>query len=64
MVAKEGHAGSGGIFWITFVVLGLGILVGFFIWMVKSRHQLPHSPERPNGTVWSEPLAAPGRAAV
>jgi hypothetical protein len=57
-MAKETNPGARGIFWITFVILGLGVLIGFFVWMVKSRNPLPHSPERPNGTVWSEPLPA------
>jgi len=55
-MAKQGHAGAGGVFWITFVVLGLAILIGIFYWMVKERSPMPHSPERPSGALWSEPV--------
>lgn len=54
-MAKQ-HAGTGGVFWITFVVLGLAILIGVFVLMIEANHGLPHSPERPNGELWSEPM--------
>ena len=51
----ERKAGIGAVFWITFILFGLLVLIGVFIWMFR-RHPLPTNPERPNSAIWTEPL--------
>ncbi|HET8667956.1 MAG TPA: hypothetical protein VFM10_08250 [Terriglobales bacterium] len=55
-MASKQSAGAGGIFWITFILLGLLILIGISYWMIKKPNPVPHSPEKTNGAIWSKPV--------
>jgi hypothetical protein len=48
---KRERAGIGAVFWITFIIFGLAVLIGIFYWVVMKPNPLPHSPERTGGTV-------------
>jgi hypothetical protein len=37
--------GVGGVFWITFIIFGLLVLIGIFYWMVMKPNPVRHSPE-------------------
>lgn len=54
-MTKYGKEGIGAVFWVTFIVFGLLVLIGLFIWMVRKPNPVPTSPERPSGAVWTEP---------
>ncbi len=48
--------GIGAVFWVTFILFGLLVLIGLFAWMIRKQKPIPNSPERPNGAVWTEPV--------
>jgi hypothetical protein len=50
-------AGMTGVFWVTFVVFGLLVLIGIFYWMVHQPNPVPHSPEQSSSVIWTEPIA-------
>jgi hypothetical protein len=43
--------GIGAVFWATFIIFGLLVLIGIFYWMVAKPNPVRHSPEKPNGAV-------------
>ncbi len=51
--------GIGAVFWVTFIIFGLLVLIGIFYWMVVKPNPVPHSPARPNGALFSNPLITP-----
>jgi hypothetical protein len=54
----ERKQGIGAVFWVTFILFGLLILIGLFIWMVRKQGPMPTNPERRNGAVGTAPLNA------
>jgi hypothetical protein len=55
-MATQRKEGIGAVFWVTFVVFGLLVLIGIFIWMLRKQSPLPNTPEHRNGAVLTAPL--------
>ncbi len=48
--------GIGAVFWVTFIIFGLLVLIGIFYWMLAKPNPVRHSPERPSGAIFVLPL--------
>lgn len=56
-VNRKERQGIGAIFWATFILFGLRVLMGLFYWMVHKQSPRPNAPKK-NGALWIAPVAA------
>ena len=63
-MSKMKKEGLGAVFVAASLVFGLAILIGLFYWMIHKPNPVPHSPARPNGTVWVSPAPSPATRVI